>query len=595
MLWSLAALVPLAAIYLLKVRPRRRPTTALFLWKQIVQERRPHHLLHRLRDLWSLLLVGLAFAAVAFALAEPRWDTADRQDLLLLIDTSASMAAPDGGSTRLARAQERVRSVARAMDGVQRVAVATIDQELRFLSHLTDNPREILAAMDRVKVTSHTLNLRALPREPEASREDKGGDKESKNGNATRHRLLLVSDGGFDAAALPPHVELVRVGEQRENVGIVAADLDFVPGQKGQLRFFFQLASAGSEPRELDLLLTHVDGEVSELKKVIPVSVRPGVNEPQVLTIEGAQPGRWVAKLDHQDSLEADDTAYLVARRPPPIDISVVAEDRFFLENSVLAFSQEADMLRLVSEGQEVVLAQGAAPDADRVIVLGPNGESAWWTELGDEVEISAPRVLVEDHPALKHIDAATIQFLGARQITPPPGAQVLVDSPEGVPLVYLASRDGKRAVVVNMNPIEAEFYFSAWFPVLVYSASTHLVGREEPLLSVYPTDTVVQLPVEEQITSRVTSPMGVEREVQGKYFGDLAELGFYEAEMGEARETIASSLLAVEETLLVRDGDVIAEVAPLQGGLPPAYWLTAAAIVLLTTESVLYYRRKVG
>jgi hypothetical protein len=589
MLWSLAALAPLAAIYLLKVRPRRRPTTALFLWRQIVQERRPHHLLHRLRDLWSLLLMALAFAAVAFALAEPRWGTANKQDLLLLIDTSASMAAPDGGSTRLARAQERLRSVARSMDGVQRVAVASIDRDLRFLSHLTDNPREILAAVDRVKVSNHRLNLRALPREPEKVKKD------SSNGNEKSHRVLFVSDGGFDAAALPPYVELIRVGEPRENIGLVAADLDFVRGQKDQLRFFFQTAAAGDEPRELDLLLSFIDGESTELKKVIPITVRPGVNEPQVLTIEDAQPGRWVARLDHEDSLAADNTVYLVARRPPPIDISVVADDRFFLENSVLAFSREADMLRLATESAQVLLAQGAGPDADRVIVLGPNGDSPWWQSLGEEVEVSAPRVLIEDHPALKHIDAATIQFLGARQITPPPGAQILVDSPESVPLIYAVSRQGKRAVVVNMNPVEAEFYFSAWFPVLVYSASTHLVGREEPLLSVYPTDSVASLPVNEQDISQVKSPSSSSREVQGKYLADLSEPGFYQVEMGNAQETVASSLLAAEETLLTAARHEAAEVAPLLGGMPPAYWLTVAAIVLLTTESVLYHRRKVG
>jgi hypothetical protein len=505
---------------------------------------------------------------------------------MLLVDTSASMAAPDGGSTRIARAQERVRSVARSMDGVQRIAVATIDRDLRFLSHLTDNPREILASIERVKVSNHKLNLRALPRPPEETKNKSEGK---------RHRVLFVSDSGFDAGALPPHVELIRIGEPRENIGIIAADLGFVPGRNDELRFFFQTASAGRESRELDLLLSFIDGENTELKKVIPLSVGPGVDEPQVLTIEGGKPGRWVAKLDHEDALAADNMVCLVARRPPPINISVIAEDRFFLEHSVLAFSNEADMLRLVSEGQQVVLAQGTGPDVERVIVLGPNGDSPWWESLGDEVEISAPRMLVDDHPALKHIDASTIGFIGARHITPSPGAQVLVDSPEGVPLIYVARRQGKSAMVVNLDPIEAEFYFSAWFPVLVYSASTHLFGREEPLLSVYPTGTVVSLPTGEQATSIVKTPSGLKREMQGKHFTDVSELGFYEVEMDKTREAVASSLLSEDETLLAGTDDQSADAAPLQGGLAPAYWLTAAAIVLLTTESVLYHRRKVG
>jgi hypothetical protein len=582
LLWSLAALVPLAAIYLLKVRPRRRPTTALFLWRQIVQERRPHHLLHRLRDLWSLLLMALAFAAVALALAEPRWRDADRQDLLVLIDTSASMQASDGAATRLGRAQDRARDIARAMDGVERVAVASIDRDLRFLSHLTDNSREILAAVDRAECTNHELNLRALPREPEKGEQVK------------RTRVLLVSDGGFAATALPPHVELVRVGEPRDNIGIVAADLDFVPGQVDQLRFFFQVASSGKEPRSVDLLLSSVEGDVDQLKKVIPLSVKPGANEPQVLTIGGAKAGHWVAKLEHSDALATDDTVYLVARRPPPIEIAVAAESRFFLEQSVLAFARDGNMLRLVADTPHVVLAQGTGPEAERVIVVGPGGDSPWWESLGEEIDVSAPRILVEDHPALRHIDPATIQFVGARHIKPPPGTQVLVDTPEGEPLVYVTSRSGKTAVVVNLDPVAAEFYFSAWFPVLVHSAATHLVGREEPLRAVYAPQATVPMPFNEEETGQLIAPSGARHVVRGKRFAEFSELGFYQLEAGRTRDSISCSLLSTEESLLARS-DESPDLTSLPSGVAPAYWLTVAAIVVLTTESILYHRRKVG
>ncbi len=88
MLWSLMVLVPLAAIYFLKVRPRRRPTTAYFLWEKIFQERRTSRLLHRLRDVWSLVLMLLAATAVCLAMARPEWID-ERQDLLILVDHSA--------------------------------------------------------------------------------------------------------------------------------------------------------------------------------------------------------------------------------------------------------------------------------------------------------------------------------------------------------------------------------------------------------------------------------------------------------------------------------------------------------------------------
>ena len=54
MLWFAALLAPLVAAYLLKVRPTRRATTTLFLWDELLQQRRATTLFNRLRDLLSL-------------------------------------------------------------------------------------------------------------------------------------------------------------------------------------------------------------------------------------------------------------------------------------------------------------------------------------------------------------------------------------------------------------------------------------------------------------------------------------------------------------------------------------------------------------
>ena len=50
-LWSFLALIPLAAIYFLKVRPRKKSTTAYFLWEKIFSQKKATSLFNRLRDL----------------------------------------------------------------------------------------------------------------------------------------------------------------------------------------------------------------------------------------------------------------------------------------------------------------------------------------------------------------------------------------------------------------------------------------------------------------------------------------------------------------------------------------------------------------
>ena len=606
MLWTLLALLPLVGMYLLKVRPRRRPTTAYFLWKNIFHERRSNHLWHRLRSLLSLLLMAMAFGAVALALAEPRFGRREHPDLLIVIDNSASMQALSGGQSRLDIAKRKAADIARALDGVQRAAVASVADRLRYESHLTDNPRELLAAIDGIKPTYEAFRVEALPAaEADETPDPSDGDPVQASGESedqpqvevTRsRRVLLVSDGVLGGSDPPPGIELVSVGgDVSRNIGLVAVDLQFVPGAVDRLSFYYQVASTSGDAHGVDLFLSHVtDGGQEQLQKVIPIEAIEGVNPPRVLIVDNSEPGRWIAKLDVRDALPIDNTAYMVARRPPPVRVGVLSEDRYFLENSIQAFSHSGGGLLLSVDDAEVVLATDTDGGADRSIVFQPSGASPWWHDLGDGLEVIAPRVLDESHPILQHVDPYSISFVGARKLTAPTGSRVLVSSESGVPLIYVAKASGKAVVVLNLDPVAAEFYFSAWFPTLVHASATHLAGREEPLLAVYPTATEVALPPSEESLSRqVVRPDGTAIELAASQPLRTDLPGFYETG-GDDAPWVACSLLAKGETLIKGRGDTTATVSVATGS-PPSARLVFLAMIVITAESVLYIRRKVG
>ena len=583
MFWSFMALLPLVAIYLLKVRPRRKPTTAFFLWEKIFQEKRASSLMHRLRDLMSLLLMALAFSAVCLALTQPHWIDDERKDLLLIIDNSASMRAADGRSTRLERAKTRAAEIVQGLDGTQRAAVATVARKLHYASHLTDNPRELVAAIEAIKPSHEALRARSLPL------------RESNQQFTGDYRLLFLSDGCFESDELPDGIELIKIGREQQNVGLVAADLQFVPGGEDRLSFYFQVASSQTQATDVDLLLSYESSEDSQLAKVIPLTIEPGLNVPQVMTIEGARPGRWTASLDVDDALAKDNTAYLCARRPPPIPIAVESSDQFFFEQCVLAFSGEGGLLNLVEKDSQLVLAKSQSTTAERAIIFQPQRNSSWWDGLGEELDNVVPRVLVEDHPLIRHFDPASVVYLGARQLTAPVGAQVIVASESGVPLVFIANQSGKKAVVMNLDPVAAEFYFSAWFPVFVHSAALHLAGREDPLLATYAAGDLVPISgTESDSTSKVTVPGNETVSVRGKVFDGLDRLGFYQVVHGENSWNVGCSLLSTRETLLGNEA-VVDTSQPISSGSSPAQWLTILALAVVTAESVLYHRRKVG
>ncbi|MEN6556994.1 MAG: VWA domain-containing protein [Thermoguttaceae bacterium] len=587
MLWSLLALLPLAALYFLKVRPSRKPTTAMFLWEQVLDQRRSNSLFRRLRDFWSLLILALACAAIGLALARPEW-TDRRQDLLIVLDQSASMAARQGGHSRIELARRAAAELIEGLDGVQRAAVAVLDDRLVYRSHLTDNPRELLDAVEAVAATQRPLRLDAMPR-----RED---FREIQTDRRRSLRIVLISDGCFGDQKLSEHIELIRIGDSLENMGLVAADMAYLPAGGRRLAVYCQVASSFAKPREVDLAIARLEDDGREQPaKVVPLTVRPGVNPPETFWIEQAEPGRWVARLGAEDVLTSDDAAYLIAAQPSPIRVQVRSSDRFFLEKSVLAFSQAEGLLTLVHEKPDVTLASGESPEANRLLLFHPTGQSPWWKDLGETIEAPAPRVVAPNHPALRHVDAATIPFVGARRLTPPPGAQILVADDHGLPLVYLARHEGRTAVVVNLDPVAADFYFSAWFPVLVHSAATHLAGREQPLPAACRPGQSITIPgASDDTVSTWTDDGGKPRTVFGRQLTLDDRLGYSELKNIVGRWWLGNSLLASSETLLDHPATAVLG-EPLSRGRSPTWWLTLFAVLALTVESVLYHRRKVG
>src|SRR5687768_5065662 len=103
----------LTLLYILKLRRRRVEVPFAALWKRVVVERQTSALWRRLRRLLSLLLALFVAALLVFAAGDPRQVVLgeDGRTIVILVDSSASMRATDGGEERLGRAKEEVKKI----------------------------------------------------------------------------------------------------------------------------------------------------------------------------------------------------------------------------------------------------------------------------------------------------------------------------------------------------------------------------------------------------------------------------------------------------------------------------------------------------
>lgn len=577
--WALILIAPLVAAYLLKVRPTRHPVTAMFLWSQIYSEKKATALLHKLRDLLSLLLLAAALIGLVVALTQPRFGESVDTDVVIIIDTSAAMNAKVDGATRIDLARDEAKRLIRQLHGSQRAAVVSASSELKFHAQLTDDVRQLLESVDEVDAESSPLNWHAI------------SELVAQPGWLDHTKVVLLTDRDQTKQPGGDLLEVFAVGEPAQNVGIVACDMRRTAGENSELALFYRTASSFDKPVEIDMLLEQ-DGQ---LRRVVPVTIQPGENTAEHLLVQGGA-GRWTAKLSIDDALSLDNTAYLYVPPPSPIAVAVRATEPYFLQHTVFAFQQGGEVLTLATEADaRVVVTQGSWPTgAKRAIVFQPMGDSPAWSEVGDELAAALPRVMVKDHPALRFLDIESMQFAGARKVKATDDALVLVEDASGAPLLWEYVDRGTRGIVVNADATQSSLVFSATFPILIHGLASHLAGDAAELRASYAAGEIVDLSIAADTDVNVTSPAGEQLAAASSSMLTAEQPGFYTVGSGDTQKTVAVSLHSLDATLGGEAGETTVN-AGVAAGYPPEYLLILLGAVLLVAESILYHRRKVG
>src|SRR6186997_206877 len=127
---GLVSLPVIVAFYMLRLRRRDYPVGSTFLWQQLIRDVEANAPWQRLRFSWLLLVQLLIATLIVLAAARPF--TAKTSDLaanvVLIVDTSASMGTRTDGEDRMALARERAADVVgRLPEGGRVTVIAAAD------------------------------------------------------------------------------------------------------------------------------------------------------------------------------------------------------------------------------------------------------------------------------------------------------------------------------------------------------------------------------------------------------------------------------------------------------------------------------------
>lgn len=529
-LWALGLLVPLVALYVLKIRRQRVTVASTWLWQAAARDMLARSPWQRLRGRLLLFLEGLALTALAVALARPALSGSSitSEHLALIIDASASMLADSGGEPRFAAAKASAERVLAALApgadvllieaGAEPRVVGPADRDLSRL-------RARLRAMQARGVEGHLERAIVLANDQLSQR-------------AGSRRIVVISDDGGLAEPLPQTrvpVSVVRVGQPVDNAGIVRLDVGRAaePGgtnARERVEVFAEVASFGKSAR--DVFVTLKQRNSPTLLASRKLRLEPGQKAPVVLGFEAAPADTGtglVVELSPHDALAIDDSAY--GRVPPSRRLTAIASPAHqspWFERALLA-DPDLELLgvplaELGTSGigdDALVVVSGACPadlpGADFVILNPPPG-ACRGAVVGQALEAPVVTSWDRSDPRLRFITLDGVSIARAHAIDPPSAQSLLVKSREA-PLIVDISEAGRTGTLVGFDVGDSNWPLRASFVLFVRNLAelarshrqSHVVG---PAHSGSPLRIRVPSTLE-QVT--LTDPSGVESVLEAR------------------------------------------------------------------------------
>ncbi|MEJ2170777.1 MAG: VWA domain-containing protein [Desulfobacterales bacterium] len=215
MLLTLGIIPILILIHVLRPKPRPVEVTNLLFWQEALKERNRRMTFARLINNLPLLLQILIVLLATLALAKPTWThlSVQKGNLILVMDTSASMQTRSGSGTRFDLAKEKALELIEQSDPNQKIMIVEAGRQAVLKTGFTDSSSR---AEDIVR--------KLAPSDAAAGLEPAVYLALSFVDPAAEDLVYLVTDGADpDIAGLVknhPKLRPIIVGEGGRNVGI---------------------------------------------------------------------------------------------------------------------------------------------------------------------------------------------------------------------------------------------------------------------------------------------------------------------------------------------------------------------------------------
>ena len=637
MLGFLALLPVVVVLYLLKLRRTEVTIASTLLWHKSLQDLTANAPFQRLRANLLLFLQLLILLALVLALARPyvQAEGLTGSNRCIVIDRSASMQVREGGQTRLDIAKQQALELVDSLRDNDRMMVVAFGDKADVRCELTDDRRRLRQAIEGITAADTSTLIRDVANIVRSL----APDNREVASVVSDLELVLFSDGKLaDMDALGSvsidRFTYARIGETRDNAGIVAFSVRQESSTLGQRQAFVQIYSARESEHHGTLSLYYTPEEESEpaeeaLLAVEEIAVAPGTTEQVIFALPELQAGLLRATLDEDDALAADNTAWIAFSPESGLRVLLVGGEGtlggHFLRK-VLQVDPRVELSYVTPDAYadsgeyDLTLFHGWAPES-------LPGGSLLFIDVPPPIPGLVDRGIIEhapvlatagDHPLTRFLNPSNLHVGKARDIALPDDAKPLITTEGGALIADLsrgtregaASGLGQAIVYVAFALEDSDWPLHLSFPLFFQNLLTWIEPVAPAERAAIATGAPIEVPPpaagesDPVMTVRVTTPSGAETTLERDplrpvYFAATETAGLYTVQLGDATRFMAANLLdkdesniAPAESITLGRGVVAATEGPLHYNREYWHWLAALGLAVLVAEWWIYSRR---
>lgn len=557
--WAFAflILVPLVLLlHSLRLRRREMRISTLYLWEDLLQERRSTLGMSKLLRSLLLLLQILGIAALTLGLADPfaSIPSTKEGDIVLVLDASASMSTRTQGADRFALARSRAIDLVEHLHPKSQMAIIAAGSRPILKLPFTSDRLLLKQTLEELAATDEPGDL---TRAVQFARSLLGGER--------RGEVLLLSDGAdarlAEVLSQTDQVRLSHVSGGERNVGITKFEVRPRLTRQGEYEILVNVANFSPQPESFELALSMNWKTVRRTRYTLEAGERQNL----ILPYTGPASGVAEVVLDVNDDFTADNRAATVLSDRLPMWILLVSRGNYFLENLLAGHANASvNVVNSLSpssfeqqvRGNHVIILDGVEPPPLHfgnfllINTMAPN------LPIAIKGTTEAPPVVDWDitDPLLRSVQLRDLQVRQAQMVEIGEGVKPLMYA-NGSPILSRLDTGRLRAVHLGFDLLDSDLPLRVAFPVLMANILewlspqqgtfvSHQVQAGEPYaieLEALPAEVSVRKPSGEWLKIQASeNPLT---------FRDTSQVGVYTVRVGKKTQRFAVNLASAAES----------------------------------------------